>query len=198
MWPWEHAALGYLTYSLSRRARGQAPPAELPTVALLFGTQLPDLIDKPLSWGLGIFTTGSALGHSLLFAVPLGLLIGVAAVRTDRRALGAGFVVGYWSHLVGDVVNPLRYGDPIAVDRVLWPFVAQEPYDQDLGLGRGLVYFGELFESLLSIDSVTLVVAYLLLTLATVALWFADGAPGVGLPGQLGERLRTRLERGRS
>ena len=198
MWPWEHAALGYLLYSLSHRARGQAPPAELPTVALLFGTQLPDLIDKPLSWGLGVFRTGSALGHSLLFAVPIGLLVGVAAVRTDRRALGAGFVVGYWSHLVGDVVNPLRYGDSLAVDRVLWPFVAQEPYEQDLGLSRGLVYFGDLFESLLAIDSVTLVAGYLLLPLTTLVLWLADGAPGSGLLGRLGARLRARIARERS
>lgn len=193
MWPWEHAAVGYLCYSLARRARGQAPPAELPVVALLFGTQLPDLIDKPLSWGLGVFTTGSALAHSLLFAVPLTLLVGAVAVRTDRRALGAGFVVGYWSHLVGDVVNPLRYGSPPNIDRVLWPFVAQEPYEQDLGLGRGLVYFGELFDSLLATDSLPLLVAASLLPLATLALWVADGAPGVGLLGRFGTRLRGQL-----
>lgn len=198
MWPWEHAAAGYLAYSLSKRARGQTPPAELPTVGLLFGTQLPDLLDKPLSWGLDVFTTGSALGHSVLFAVPLGLLVGVAAVRSERHALGVAFVVGYWSHLIGDVVNPLRDGDPLAVDRVLWPFIAQDPYEQDLGLSRGLVYFGDLFESVLAIDSLTLVGAYLLLPVATVAVWLTDGAPGTGLVAQLGGRLRARLGRERS
>lgn len=193
MWPWEHAALGYLAYSLSRRARGHPPPAERPTVALLFGTQLPDLIDKPLSWGLGVFETGYALGHSLLLALPLGVLVGVAAMRTDRRAIGAGFVVGYWSHLAGDTVNALRYGDPPTLDPVLWPFVAQEPYDQDLGLGRGVVYVGDLFDSLVATDSVVVLATYLLLPLGTLALWLLDGRPGLGVFGRL--RGWTRRER---
>lgn len=189
MWPWEHAALGYLVYSLSLRARGRAPPADIPTVALLFGTQMPDLIDKPLSWGLGVFQTGYALGHSLLFAVPVGVVIAVVAVRTGRRRLGAGFVVGYWSHLVGDVMNPLRYGDPLGFDNVLWPFVAREGYDQDLGLGRGLVYVGDLVDSLLTASAVPLLLGYLLLSIGLLALWLADGAPGIGLFGRLWTRL---------
>ena len=191
MWPWEHAAVGYLLYSLWTRVSEHEPPGDLPAVAVLFGTQLPDLIDKPLSWGLGVFQSGYAAGHSALLAAPIGIAIVTLAARVDRRAVGVALVVGYWSHIAGDILNPLRYGDAPSVGGVLWPVVVAPGYEQDLGLGRGLMYFGDLFESLQTVDSVSLV-AYLLIPHAAMAVRVIDGLPGIGLLGRLGRRLQPK------
>ncbi|WP_096388806.1 metal-dependent hydrolase [Halopenitus persicus] len=181
MWPWEHAAVGYLAYSLALRALGKDPPSDVGTILLLFGTQLPDLVDKPLSWGLGVFPSGYALGHSVLVALPIGALVLAAGVCTARRRAAVAFVVGYWAHLIADVMNPLRYRARPAPERVLWPLVPGTPYDQDLGLGRGVAYLGDFLVTLQSMDPATLVVVYLLLPAGTALLWLHDGAPGVGV-----------------
>lgn len=181
MWPWEHAALGYLLFSLGLRLSGRNPPTDAAAFVLLFATLLPDLVDKPLSWGLGVFPTGYALAHSVFLALPVGLLVVVWGVHAGRHRLGIAFSVGYWSHLAADVLDPLRYGEPPAPRRVLWPAVTGAPYEQDLGLGRGLAYLGDFLVSLGSLDPITLVVVYLLLPLGTVALWVSDGVPGLAL-----------------
>lgn len=180
MWPWEHAALGYLLYSLGLRAFGRSSPTDVGFYVLLFATQLPDLVDKPLAWGLGVFRTGHALGHSVFVAAPLSLLAAALAVRRDRPRLGIAFVVGYWSHILSDVLDPLRYGEPPMPERALWPLVIGGPYEEDLGLARGLEYLERFLASLATTDSLTLVVVYLLLPLGTVALWVSDGMPGLG------------------
>lgn len=181
MWPWEHAVLGYLVYSLGLRALDREPPSDRSAFVLFFGTQLPDLIDKPLSWGLGVFPTGYAFGHSVFIALPVGVALSVLAIRTERVQLGVAFTIGCWSHLAGDVLNPLRYGDPLNATRVLWPAVSSTPYEQDLGFGRGLVYLGEFLVSLQSISLGTLFTTYLLLPLVTVAVWIDDGYPGLAI-----------------
>lgn len=179
MWPWEHAAAGYLCYSLALRALGKEPPSDAGAWLLLFGTQFPDLLDKPLAWGVGVFPTGYALGHSVFFAIPVGAVVLAAAIRVDRRRPGIAFVVGYWSHLVTDVLDPLRRGDAPLPERVLWPVIPGTPYEEDLGIGRGATYLTDFLGGLGSTDPVTLVVAYLLLPFATIALWIRDGAPGI-------------------
>lgn len=173
--------MGYLVFSLAFRATGRRPPGDVAAVVLLVATMLPDLVDKPLSWGLGLFNTGYALGHSALVAVPVGLLVLAVGARTDRQQIAAAFVVGHWSHLVADVLDPLRYGDAPLPERVLWPLVTGTPYEQDLGLGRGVSYLAEFVASLRGMDLVALVGLYLLLPLLTFAIWVLDGAPGLGL-----------------
>ena len=192
MWPWEHAAIGYLLYSLWCRVSAREPPSDSPTVVVIAGTQLPDLVDKPLSWGLGVFQSGYAAGHSALIAVPVGVAIGVLSARAGKRRLGIAFVIGYWSHLLGDFLNPLRYGDGLGSTRVLWPVVVAPPYEQDLGLGRGVMYFGDLIESLEAIESPSLLAAYLLVPLLAGAVWLLDGTPGLALVGRLGRRLQPK------
>jgi hypothetical protein len=175
MWPWEHAAVGYLLYSLALRALARRPPTGTGLVAILLGTQLPDLVDKPLSWGLGWFPSGFAVAHSVFLAVPLGLAALGLSARTRRWRVAAAFVVGYWSHLVADVLSPLRAGGPPLLSRVLWPIADVTPYETDYGLGRGLVY---LQEFLATIDPVSLLVSGLLVGV-TLAVWALDGAPGL-------------------
>ncbi|MFB6177136.1 MAG: metal-dependent hydrolase, partial [Halobaculum sp.] len=99
MWPWEHAAVGYLWYSLGRRAAGRDPPGDWPAVALALATQFPDLLDKSLSWGLGLFETGYALGHSIFLAIPLGVTALLVGQWRGRPDIAVAVTVGYWSHL---------------------------------------------------------------------------------------------------
>ena len=74
MWPWEHLAVGYIAFSVMQRVGGRQGVPALAVVALALGTQLPDLIDKLLGWGIGILPGGRSLGHSLLFALPVVVL----------------------------------------------------------------------------------------------------------------------------
>ena len=53
MWPWGHLGVAYLLYSLYSRGRFRRPPRPEPTLAVVFGSQFADLVDKPLAWGLG-------------------------------------------------------------------------------------------------------------------------------------------------
>jgi hypothetical protein len=84
MWPWAHAALGYLAYTLYLRGRFNARPVGLPVVALGFGTQAPDLIDKTLAWYVGVLPYGRSLAHSLLAGSPI--MLAVVAVFRARGA----------------------------------------------------------------------------------------------------------------
>lgn len=192
MWPWEHLAIAYLSYSLGRRASTGQPPSGTETGLLAVASQGPDLVDKPLSWGLGIFPTGYAIGHSVFVAGPLGVGALVGGYRVGRFRTAAAVVVGYWSHLVADVVSPVQAGGSVDVRLVLWPIVSFDPYGTDLGVARGFVYLVELIESAGSVSRTTLVVRYLSLPLAVFALWLVDGAPGSV---RLRRRIRSLLVR---
>lgn len=180
MWPWEHLAVGYLAYSLGLRALRREPPSDTEALALALATQLPDLVDKPLSWGAGWFPSGHAVGHAALVAVPVGVAALWRLRGTDRARLAVAGVVGWWGHVLADVLDPLRRGDPPAPGRALWPLSNPAPYESDLGLGRGVVYGRRLLADLSTVDPVP-VALYLLLAASTVAVWVADGHPGTGV-----------------
>lgn len=176
MWPWEHIAFGYLLYSpLLRIVTWRGPDGRM-AVLLAFGAVLPDLVDKTLSWGLGVFPTGYALGHSVFVALPLG----VALLARFRSVRTTAFVAGYWSHLLGDVLDPLRRGAGIDTSRILWPVVVGDAYEESLGLSRGLVYFTEFVSELPETDLTSPAILYLLLPGFALLVWLVDGAPGVG------------------
>ena len=48
MWPWEHLAISYLAYSLLGRLAWRRPRPLREPPSVTFGTQFPDLVDKPL------------------------------------------------------------------------------------------------------------------------------------------------------
>ncbi|MGM0398302.1 MAG: metal-dependent hydrolase [Halobacteriota archaeon] len=181
MWPWEHVAVAYLAYSLAVRAVAGTPPGGRDTIALVLASQGPDLIDKPLSWGLGVFPTGYAVGHSVLVAGPIGAGVLALGYWKGRLRVASAVVLGYWSHLAADVLSPLRNGDALGFSRVLWPLVTFEGYGTDLGLARGLTYFLDLVASFGSMDATTIVVRYLGLPTAVLVLWIVDGTPGIRL-----------------
>lgn len=176
VWPWEHVAFGYLLYSPLLRVASLRGPDGRMVALLALGAIVPDLVDKTLSWGLGVFPTGYALGHSVFVALPVGLVL----LGRYRSRLTTAFVAGYWSHLLGDVLDPLRSGAGVAPARTLWPVVVGEPYDESLGVSRGVVYLTEFLAELPATDLTSPAVVYLLLPGIAVLLWLADGAPGVG------------------
>ncbi|WP_435346650.1 metal-dependent hydrolase [Haloarchaeobius sp. HRN-SO-5] len=180
MWPWEHLAFGYVLYSLAAHTVWRRAPGGAETVALVLATQFPDLVDKPLSWGLELFPSGYAVGHSLLFAGPLATAVLVVAHRRGRLGVGTAFAVGYASHLAGDVLSPFLSGRPLGFERVLWPFVDFPAYETDRGfVGRFGYYVGRYLHEVAQPENLPFVLGYLALFGAVGVLWLTDGAPGV-------------------
>ncbi len=181
MWPWEHLAIGYLAYSFFIRYATGHMPRRLAVVALAFGTQFPDLVDKPLGWGTTLLPSGISFAHSLLVAVPLvALAVGVCSV-VDRADVGIAFAIGYLLHLPADAVYPLLIGGRLNWTFFLWPLIpAPEatvsiiPFVRDLA-GQFLAFLATPRGRL-----------YFLLELGLVGgatlRWYVDGAPGLRWP----------------
>lgn len=133
MFPWTHAAFGYLLLlSVAVLLRRRLSRAEL--VAVIVGTQLPDLVDKPLAWWFNVLPSGRSLAHSLLVAVPLSLLVLAVAWYLTHPEVGFAFGVGYASHLIGDSYVALYYWRPEELTYLLWPLLPPYPYDDFAGL----------------------------------------------------------------
>jgi len=172
MWPWGHAAVGYLLYRAGLRDRGGDPTGPA-TIALGIGTQFPDLIDKPLGWTFGLLPSGRSLAHSLLTAaLVIAVVYALARRYGDGAPAAAGaFGVGYVSHSLADLPPGLLVGAaPLETAGFLvWPVVP------------AYVYAGEeSFAAHLPPEPTPyLAVQFGLFAVAT-ALWLRDGAPGLG------------------
>ncbi|ADJ13939.1 metal-dependent hydrolase [Halalkalicoccus jeotgali] len=169
MWPWGHAAVGYLLYAAYTRVRYDRPPDGPAIILLLFGTQLPDLIDKPLAWTLPILPTGRSLGHSLLFLVPLVLV--VAAVTRDWDGKwDIPLAIGAFSHIAGDIFPALIRGEFASITFLVWPLLPLPPYpEQDRSI---IGHF-------LSLDLTSMVAFEFILGFVVVILWWRQGRPGL-------------------
>lgn len=170
MWPWAHAALGYLAYTLYLRGRFDARPVGMPVVALGLGTQLPDLIDKTLAWYVGVLPYGRSLAHSIL-AGSLIMLLVVALFRArgaDRSA--TAFAIGYASHLFGDAFGSLVYQSWPDLAFLVWP-VLPIPDEGSEMIG--------ILTHLRNIEGSPLFLFGLGLTAVGLALWYRHGLPGL-------------------
>jgi len=119
--PIEHfiiALLPIAAYALIRDR--ELPSLQLVAVAF-FGSQFPDLIDKPLAHELLLIPSGRVFMHSLPFAIPLSIAVIAYSIRTERARLGMAFVFAYLSHLVADN-QQLLPPDPQVSSDLLWPF----------------------------------------------------------------------------
>lgn len=178
MWPWEHLAFGYLLLALGTRARSGRPPSDRATVALAVGTQLPDLIDKPGAWWLGVLPSGVSLAHSIFFALPLTAAVVAVAARRGERPVGVAFAVGYLSHIAGDGIYPLAVTGEVSVGYMLWP-LAPTPVDD----GPFLATVDQLWTAFVSFLGTPLGRLYLAVEIAfmlcVLALWLYDGVPGL-------------------
>lgn len=170
MWPWGHAATGYLLYASYTRFRYNRSPDGPPTLLLLFGTQLPDLIDKPLAWTLPVLPSGRSLGHSLLVLVPLSLLVYVLAIRYRDANWGSAFAIGVLSHTVVDVLPAAIRGEFEYTTSLMWPLLPAPPFDEQ---GRTIV------GHFLAIEPTPLLVFEILLTAIALIVWWQEDRPGM-------------------
>ncbi|WP_254546096.1 metal-dependent hydrolase [Halomarina pelagica] len=179
MWPWGHLALGYLCYHVYARWRGRTVDA-IAVVALALGTQLPDLVDKPLAWTVAVLPAGRSLAHSVLFLLPLVAVVLAVGRLLDRRRAAGALLFGYAAHLLGDSVFPLVRGDLHELTFLVWPLLPLPTYSTEPSFAAHLANLG---------SSPTLAVELALTGLAALA-WVRDGHPGW-------DRLLTAARRAR-
>lgn len=178
MWPWDHLAIGYITYSLGRRAAGRSPPDQGAALAVIGGSQLPDLVDKPLGWIVGVLPSGVSLAHSLLWAVPVCLAVSAWRRRRGRPEQGVAFAVGYLLHLPADAVYPAVLGGQPKLWLFFWPLTPgshatpASAIDHLLGL---LAQFGGVLAGPRGIAVIAIEAALLG---SALVLWTLDGRPG--------------------
>lgn len=171
MWPWGHAAVGFVCYYLYSRVRGHASVPSGPTVALGVGTQLPDMIDKPLAWQLGLLPNGRSLGHSVLIAVAVVTVVWLLRPRvsTLSRPPIVSFAIGYFTHLFGDALYPLLGGEWYYLGFLGWPIVPPVDYPPTNGVTS----------KLLGVQLTPSLLFELLLLAVALRLWWDEGRPGV-------------------
>jgi hypothetical protein len=180
MWPWGHAAVGYLLYSGVLSVRG-CTSEELPVLALGVATVLPDLIDKPLALWLGVLPEGRSLAHSLLFAVPLFVLVWLL-IRDRCPETSVAFMLGYLSHLVADGWRAILSLDASQLTYLVWPLLPLPDYPKDsLGL-----HIATLAESVVELNPEVALhepmgpaTGQMVLFVIAAALWVRHGRPGL-------------------
>jgi membrane-bound metal-dependent hydrolase YbcI (DUF457 family) len=171
MWPWGHLAVGYLLYSAFVHLRYRRAPDGFAAIALAFGTQFPDLVDKPLAWSLGVIPNGRSLTHSLVTATLIVAVVGLLARRRGYGSIATAFAVGYLSHLLGDALGPALAGDLYSLGFLAWPVVPAIEYETTPSFAAHL---GQLsLESFVTFEFA--------LGLGVFVLWVLDGGPGLGV-----------------
>jgi len=175
MWPWGHLAVGYLCYVVWTYTRdsGQRP---LAVFAVVFGSQFPDLIDKPLAWTFAVLPSGRSFAHSLITAAIIIAVGYRVSQRFDRTDVAAAFGIGYVTHTVGDlgprVIGGLLVGDWMQLQwttYLVWPVLPAPPYPSDKSFITHFTAF--------TIDPY--VAAQFGLFGIAVTVWLWSGMPGV-------------------
>ncbi|NGM67558.1 metal-dependent hydrolase [Natronolimnobius sp. AArcel1] len=166
MQPIVHLVVGYLCYAAYARWRFDGPPAEVPALVAIGGAALPDLIDQSLA-AAGITGVTRTIGHSLLFVVPLIIVVWLYARARDREILGVAFAIGLLSHIATDIPWHVLAGDYHELGFLLWPITPMPEYSgvKNLGTVAGL--------------EVTTLWLEAVIFVAGVALWWHDGKPGL-------------------
>ncbi|PCR90215.1 metal-dependent hydrolase [Natrinema ejinorense] len=178
MWPWEHAIVAYLLYSLCCHTVFRDSPGGLEAFAVVVAAVLPDLIDKPLAWEYGVFDVGYGIGHSIFFAVPLAILAGTIARAATRPRVGLAFGLGYLSHPLADIVDSLFRQGVLLVDLALWPIASVAGSPPGPGVLEVFLHrSGRYVSAVLAGDVSTYLWIQLALAGATMVVWLLDGAP---------------------
>lgn len=181
MWPWEHLAIGYLVVSIWRHYRSGRPPREAEAIAVLVGSQLPDLVDKPLGWGTSVLPSGHSLAHSLPVAFSTSVAVYLISRRLDHGDVGVAFGLAYLFHLPADVIYPVFLGQSPAISFLFWPFVEQSASQTDALVGRVLELAAAFVDFLRTPRGMFYLVAELLFLLLTALVWRHDRYPGLGV-----------------
>lgn len=180
MWPWGHLAVGYVAYATYTRYRYDEHPAGGPVVVLTVATQLPDLIDKPLAYSVGVLPGGRSLAHSLLIAVPLCILALELAHRETGwwAQSGVAIAIGYATHLLGDSIQGLLALNAAELTFLAWPLLTPPDYDTN-GFDEHVAQFLESTESLGAGGLSPFAIEWILFGLM-VGLWLSHRAPPLG------------------
>lgn len=182
MWPWEHVLFAYVFLSVYVHLRYRFPPGELPVVALVFGSALPDIVDKPLAWQFGLFETGWNVAHSIFVAVPVSLLVYAVARRWGHSRVGTAFGFGYLLHFVGDVLPASISRNRLYLDPILWPLGNPTVSQNHESFSGGVQYlFAQYIGQLLSFELTPVLTLQLLSVVLGIGLWLYDGRPGLRL-----------------
>lgn len=168
MWPWEHLAVGYLGYTLFTRFRYRRPPTSLCVILLAFGTQFPDLVDKPLAWTLDVLPSGRSLGHSLFTALIAITIVWWIFEKYGHERAGTAFGFGLIVHLLTDLPAEVLRGEYSGAAYLLWPLGPESDAEESVSIADGFAGVGV----------ETFGLAELLILLLLVLLWLIDGAPG--------------------
>lgn len=168
MWPWAHAAVEYLLYTLYCWFRGASTPSGPAVIALGFGTQFPDLVDKIGSWYLYVLPAGRSFAHSLLVAMPIILLIRWYTRYRSTPELGIAFGIGYVSHTLADGLNSFLLLEWQYLSYLAWPLLASPEYDTDKSL----------LAHLLALEATPFFAFEGVLSVVALLLWAHHGYPG--------------------
>ncbi|WP_411969023.1 metal-dependent hydrolase [Haloferax sp. YSSS75] len=181
MWPWEHLAVGYILVSLWARATNRRLDSRA-ALAVVLGTQFPDLVDKPLSWSFGVLPSGLSFAHSILVSIPLALAVVLVARRFEMTTVGVAFALGYLSHIPADLLySGFFFGNYGALESFLWP-ISYGPESSGVGLfDQTWRFFRRSLGYLRRPEAWVLVLFELLLLGSALRLWISDGAPGLAL-----------------
>ena len=205
MWPFAHAAIGYVLYSAYTHVQLKRPPNQFTTILVVLGTQFPDLIDKPLTL-VGVLTSGRSLGHSYLFAIPLLLVVcSLVYWRTREFSPVVAFGVGYLASPLVDGAPQFLQGtlttDLREVSFWVWPltFPAEEMV---AGLKTlPLAEYAITHKAAWTAANIPMNPELKLwlrafeggITLVAICLWIYDGTPGWGLLRDVSRRLRHEI-----
>ncbi|QLH76864.1 metal-dependent hydrolase [Halosimplex rubrum] len=147
MWPWGHLAVAYLSYVAIVRLRGHRQRL-WPLVAVAVGSQLPDLVDKPLAWTFAVLPSGRTLMHSFFAALVMVTVTYWVSRRIQRQEVTVGLGVGMVSHSLVDLGPGVVFGllqgqwDQLQwTTYLLWPLLAAPPYPNDSSFMEHLTTF---------------------------------------------------------
>jgi membrane-bound metal-dependent hydrolase YbcI (DUF457 family) len=179
MWPWGHLAVAYLAARSERAIRGRRLTGAA-VLALAVGALAPDLIDKPLAWGLSVLPSGRSLAHSLFAVGAVGLGVAALEAGSRPRRLGTWFAGGYLSHVLADAVPTLLTGQRAALWFLNWPLGPHPPVSEDAGV---VTYLGDLqteFALLAAgrFGALGWIGVEFGVAVLVGVVWDADGAPG--------------------
>lgn len=178
MWPWGHLAFGYVLYSIYTHLWNRKAPSGRLVLVLAFSTQLPDLVDKPLSWTFDIFPSGYSIAHSIFVAIPVTIGLLGATWYINRSEIGIAFGIGYGSHLFSDLLVAILTSGA-TVGRVLWPLITQPPYEQTLSFSQRIIYYLVRYSiSILRGENLMIFLIQFTFVFAALSLWAYDGFPG--------------------
>lgn len=170
MWPWAHAASGYLLYRLWLAYRGGDIDGA-GAIVLGVGTFLPDLIDKPFAWTFGILTSGRSLSHSLLVVALVFTVAWMVLDAKRQRTLLAVGTFGVVIHILGDVAPLLLEGHWYEAGFLIWPVLRPTEPDE----------MASFLEHLLAIGPTPFFIFQTILTLVAIVVWVRDGRPGLDM-----------------